>query len=289
MVAEAWVSPLDRLARYVRPGEFHQAFNFSFLLTPWHAAGLRNAITDSARANGAVGAPSTWVLSNHDVIRHATRLGFPDDRTSPWLEAGAGEPDPELGLRRARAATMLMLALPGSAYLYYGEELGLPEVIDLPAEARQDPAFRRTHGDVIGRDGCRVPMPWEAGKPAFGFGPGTGSGNSWLPQPPEYGELAVDRQNGQAGTTLELYRTLLSLRRARGLGAGAATLIDLGDDIVALDIVSGVGQTRVVVNLGTADWPIPADAHVLVSSDPDVAGHLPTDRAVWITGPSDIG
>jgi alpha-glucosidase len=123
-------------------------------------------------------------------------------------------------------------------------------------------------------------MPWEAGRPAFGFGPGTGSGNSWLPQPPKYGELAVDRQNGQAGTTLELYRTLLGLRRARGLGAGAETLIDLGDDIVAFDIVSDVGQTRVVVNLGTADWPIPADAHILVSSDPDIADHLPIDRAV---------
>ena len=137
MVAEAWVNPLDRLARYVRPDEFHQAFNFSFLQTPWNAAALRTCITDSLQSNDAVGAPATWVLSNHDVIRPASRLGYTYDHISPWLSAGEPDPDLAVGTRRARAAAMLMLALPGSAYIYQGEELGLPEVIDLPADARQ--------------------------------------------------------------------------------------------------------------------------------------------------------
>ncbi|MCJ1677650.1 glycoside hydrolase family 13 protein [Streptomyces sp. APSN-46.1] len=127
-VAEAWAPTSERLALYVRPDELHQAFNFRFLNCPWDPASMRTVIDESLAATASVGAPTTWVLSNHDVVRHVTRYG-----------------GGEQGLARARAAALLMLALPGSAYVYQGEELGLPEVTDLPDEARQDPAFRRGH------------------------------------------------------------------------------------------------------------------------------------------------
>jgi alpha-glucosidase len=280
MVAEAWVTPHERLAAYVRPDEFQQAFSFDFLRAAWDAADLRAQIAATLDANDAVGAPATWVLSNHDVIRHATRLVRANPATAPWvLEADEPTPDYATGLRRARAATTLMLALPGSAYLYQGEELGLPEVIDLPAHVRQDPAFVRADGQLLGRDGCRVPLPWEKHEVAFGFSP---ADKSWLPQPEAFGALAVDQQTAQSDSTLELYRTLLRVRRERELGSGALSLVDLGDDIVAVDVATSIGTTRVVVNLGDADWPIPADARVLVASCPDVSDRLPTDHAVWM-------
>ncbi|MGO2516902.1 MAG: alpha-amylase family glycosyl hydrolase, partial [Corynebacterium variabile] len=165
MVAEAWVQPIDRIARYVRPDEHHQAFNFSFLDTRWDAAALREVIGESYRVNDAVGAPTTWVLSNHDVIRHATRLALAPEEAVTQLAGPVTEPDRTVGLDRARAATTLMLGLPGSAYLYQGEELGLPEVLDIPDDRRQDPTFFRTRGTdtpELGRDGCRVPVPWSA-------------------------------------------------------------------------------------------------------------------------------
>ncbi|MDQ2624618.1 MAG: glycoside hydrolase family 13 protein, partial [Actinomycetota bacterium] len=145
LVAEAWVEPLSRLARYVRPDEMHQAFNFSYLTTLWDAPALRTVVTASLNANDAVGAPSTWVLSNHDVVRHPSRLGLSVPGSKPQgIGVGDEQPDEELGLRRARAATLLTLALPGSAYLYQGEELGLHEVATLPAEVLQDPLWERT-------------------------------------------------------------------------------------------------------------------------------------------------
>ncbi|MBZ9595552.1 DUF3459 domain-containing protein [Streptomyces erythrochromogenes] len=146
-VAEAWAPSSERLALYVRPDELHQAFNFRFLTCPWDPEGMRTVIDESLAATTAVGAPTTWVLSNHDVVRHVTRYG--------------GGPR---GLARARAAALLMLALPGSAYLYQGEELGLPEVTDLPATARQDPAFRR---------GRRQPIPTPRPEPDPQPAPGT--------------------------------------------------------------------------------------------------------------------
>ena len=159
MCAEAWVNPADRLARYVRPDEFHQAFNFDFLETQWRAGDLRAAVRRSLEANDSVGAPSTWVLSNHDVLRHASRFGLPVGQPRPnGIGARDPQPDAEAGLQRARAATSLMLALPGGAYVYQGEELGLPEHTTLPDEVRQDPTYARTGGVELGRDGCRVPM-----------------------------------------------------------------------------------------------------------------------------------
>ena len=291
MVAEAWVTPAERLALYVRHDEFHQAFNFPYLQTPWVAADLREAIGESLRTVADVGAPATWVLANHDVVRLASRLGLANAtrRGSPWLSSGESPPDLGLGLRRARAAVTLMLALPGSAGLYQGEELGLPEVIDLPGHARRDPTFERTDGALLGRDGCRVPMPWKKDAPAFGFSP---SGASWLPQPSEFAELAVDQQSGQPESTLELYRALLRLRRQREVGTGTLTLVDLSDHIVAADIATTIGTTRVVLNLGTEPWPIPAASELLVHSTVgEVAptwrpanDELATDCAIWVTG-----
>ncbi|WP_175410204.1 glycoside hydrolase family 13 protein [Streptomyces sp. TRM64462] len=195
-VAEAWAPSAERLALYVRPDELHQAFNFQYLQCPWDAAALHRVIDDSLRATASVGAPTTWVLSNHDVVRHTTRYGSP---------------------RRARAAALLMLALPGSAYLYQGEELGLPEVAELPDEVRQDPAFHRGDGQDGLRDGCRVPMPWSEQGASYGFGPG----GSWLPQPPGWGALSVEAQTGDPSSMLELYRAALALRRTHpALGAG---------------------------------------------------------------------
>ncbi|MFT3944753.1 MAG: glycoside hydrolase family 13 protein [Ancrocorticia sp.] len=279
MVAEAWVQPYERLARYVRPNEFHQAFNFAFLQSSWDASVLRQGIVDSYRSNDMVGAPTTWVLSNHDVIRHTTRLVL-GELDEPGLHPGGPYPDGALGLRRARAATAMILALPGSTYLYQGEELGLPEVIDLPAAARQDPTFRRTGGARIGRDGCRVPIPWKKDAPAFGFNE---TGESWLPQPGTFGGLAVDQQEGVAGSTLEFYRLLLNLRRERALGTGELTLLELGDDVVAFDVRTEAGTTRVVTNLGDEPWPIPADADVIASSVSGVVSVVPTDVTVWLS------
>ncbi|MEU9028261.1 alpha-amylase family glycosyl hydrolase [Streptomyces sp. NPDC048383] len=227
-VAEAWAPTSERLALYVRPDELHQAFNFRFLNCPWDPAAMRTVIDESLAATASVGAPTTWVLSNHDVVRHVTRYG--------------GGPR---GLARARAAALLMLALPGSAYVYQGEELGLPEVTDLPDEARRDPAFRRGRiprqagspapapgsgeaeaaeaAEAAGqdglRDGCRIPLPWCGEEPPYGFG---GAG-SWLPQPGDWAGLSVAAQTGDPHSTLELYRAALELRRAMpGLGAPEA-------------------------------------------------------------------
>jgi alpha-glucosidase len=286
LCAEAWVLPAEALARYVREDELHQSFNFEYLMTPWLAADQRATITHSLAQAAAVGAPQTWVLSNHDVVRHATRLGYPQAPGLQRIEGiGADDPQPdtELGLRRARAATAVMLALPGSAYLFQGEELGLPEATQLPDDVRQDPTFVHTGGVSKGRDGCRVPVPWEDGDPSFGFGPGEAA---WLPQPAEYGGLAVDRQDGDPTSTLELYRSLLRVRREHGLGRGTLTWLDgHPDDVLAFSVSSGTSSVTVLANLGTAPVPLPAGHDVLVTSRAGTAGtDLGPDETVWLHG-----
>ncbi|MGH3458019.1 glycoside hydrolase family 13 protein [Aeromicrobium sp.] len=285
LCAEAWVKPAEALARYVRADELHQSFNFAFLMTPWLAPELRTTITQTLAAAEAVGAPQTWVLSNHDVVRHATRLGYPQT-SGPTLPRGIGadepQPDAALGLRRARAATTVMLALPGSAYIYQGEELGLPEATRLPDDIRQDPTWERSGHTNRGRDGCRIPMPWEGSTPSLGFGPGA---ETWLPQPPEYGSLAVDRQRGAEGSTLELYRTLLRLRRELRLGRGSLTWYDAGsDDVLSFTTTAGDDRSVLVLaNLGTSPTPLPDGSRLLAASSPDVSIALgvPIDAAVW--------
>ena len=285
LCAEAWVEPQERAVLYTRPNEMHQAFNFDFLGTPWIAEDLVAVIERSLIAADSVGAPSTWVLSNHDVVRHATRLGYaPGTRRPNGIGAEDPQPDRELGLRRARAATTLMLALPGSAYLYQGEELGLPESTDLPDELRQDPTFVRSGGEEKGRDGCRVPMPWFRDAPGHGFGPGPAT---WLPQPSFYGDYAVDQQDGVAGSTLELYRALLRRRRDLALGSGSLAFVrGYGPDVVAFVNGSADGERLLVVaNLGAEPVPLPEGAEVVAASGPLGAGLVPTDTTVWARWP----
>ncbi|MGD8194512.1 glycoside hydrolase family 13 protein [Herbiconiux sp. P18] len=282
LCAEAWVEPLTKLARWVRPDEMQQAFNFTYLEAGWSASQLRSVIDTSISAFATVGAPSTWVLSNHDVVRHATRLALTAE--NPQGDGlgpdSPGLPDPAVGLRRARAATAVMLALPGSAYVYQGEELGLPEAIDLPDSARQDPTWFRTHGARFGRDGCRVPIPWEAGRTTYGFGP-AGSTASWLPQPADWDDYARDSQEGVAGSTLEMYKAALALRSSYGLGTGTLEwLPGYGPDVLAFRN----GRVTVIANVGETPVELPAErpGEVLLASSDVSEAALGPDQAVWL-------
>lgn len=254
LVAEAWIPDQRRLARYVRPDELHQAFNFPFLTTAWSATGYREVIDESLAATGQVAAPATWVLSNHDVVRHASRLG----------------------LARARAATLLMLALPGSAYLYQGEELGLPEVFDLPDELRQDPTFRRSNGQRYGRDGCRVPLPWSGTAPPYGFSTGT----PWLPQPAQWARHSAQAQRADPSSTWSMYRAALRQRRRLRLGQGELTWrASPGPEVLAFERPGLVCAT----NLGQAPVALP-EAHgevLLASGELPEARVLPAHTTVW--------
>ncbi|MFF8861818.1 alpha-amylase family glycosyl hydrolase [Streptomyces sp. NPDC015139] len=276
-VAEAWV-PGGRRALYARPGELDQAFNFEYLETGWDAGELRQIITESLAAARAVGASATWVLSNHDVVRHASRLMLPPG-TDPgaWLLSGGNAPaiDTESGLRRARAATLLMLALPGSSYLYQGEELGLPEVADLPTEVLRDPIWEQTGHVRKGRDGCRVPLPWTTDGPSYGFG----TGGAWLPQPPSFASYAVDAQAGTEGSTLELYRTALRMRRKLLEGETLTWTADAPDGV--LDFTR-TEAWRCVTNTTTALVPLPAGEVLLSSTRLPGSGTLPPDATVWL-------
>lgn len=279
LAAEAWVDPLSRVAEWVRPDEMHQAFNFAYLETPWSADALRTVIDQSLANFGAVGAPSTWVLSNHDVVRHASRLALTGDNLQGHGigPKTVGLPDPAVGLRRARAASSLMLSLPGSSYIYQGEELGLPEVIDLPDSARQDPTWFRTNGERYGRDGCRVPIPWEADAPSYGFGT---TSASWLPQPAEFRALARDAEDGVEGSTLELYKLALRLRREHGLGLGTVEWLDgFSDEVVAYRN----GDVTIIANAGSAPVTLPSGEVLLASGDLGADGRtLAGDTTVWL-------
>lgn len=261
LVAEAWVSGLDRLARYVQPDELSQAFNFDFVSAGWDAEAFRVVIGDTLTHLGAVGAPATWVLSNHDVVRHPTRYG-----------GGAA------GLRRARAAALLMLALPGNAYLYQGEELGLAEVTDLPEEVLRDPAWERSGHTDRGRDGCRVPMPWRTAGPSLGFGSGPG----WLPQPAAWAGLSAEAQEQDPGSTLELYRTALSLRRTEKSLGGTGPLRWLPSPGGSLAFARDPGLVCVTTFATPGPVPVPAYGEVLLSSGPLTDPTLlPPDTTVW--------
>jgi alpha-glucosidase len=281
-VAEAWVHP-SRRPRYASPDGLGQAFNFDLLEANWRAEEFQRVITDSLDEAQRHGASTTWVLSNHDVVRHASRYGLPaeDHREStenakPWLLSNGTSPqlDRALGLRRARAATLLMLALPGSAYLYQGEELGLHEVADLPAGVIQDPVFSRSGGAEKGRDGCRVPLPWAAGGPSFGFG----AGAAHLPQPAWFGPLSVETQEHDPASTLTMYREALGWRCALRT-AERLDWVPGGDGQVLHFARPGGWQS--VTNFGPVAVPLPHGT-VLVASGPLADGQLPPDTTAWI-------
>ncbi|HEY6786119.1 MAG TPA: glycoside hydrolase family 13 protein, partial [Trebonia sp.] len=211
LVGEVWLPDPERLARYVAPGELHTVFNFPYLTCPWDAAALRDVIEQTLALNAPMGAPATWVLSNHDVDRPVSRYGRADTQFDlarrRYLH---GFPvDLALGTRRARAAALLTMALPGSVYVYQGEELGLWEVQDIPDERRQDPIWHRTNGEDPGRDGCRVPLPWSGTEPPFGFSPAGAAHEPWLPQPKEWRDITVAAEQASPDSMLCLYTEAL--------------------------------------------------------------------------------
>ncbi len=285
-VAEVFLDDPERMARFVRPDELHTVFDFRFLQAGWDPAAVRAAIDDGRSVLGSVGAPPTWVLSNHDQTRHVTRLGRPSALLGPdaFLPAGADRPAPDptdvaLGRRRARAAVLLMLGLPGSVYLYQGEELGLEEVEDVPDELRQDPTWFRSGHTIRGRDGCRVPLPWSGTEPPFGFGP-PGS-TPWLPQPPTWRDLTAAAQAGDPDSFLELYRAAIRIRRSHPAvrGSGIAWL-PAPDRVLRF---ARPGGLEVIVNLGPDPIDLPPGRTVLLASDRlSDAGRLPADAAVWL-------
>jgi alpha-glucosidase len=284
--AEAWVRSNERLARYLRPDELHTAFQFDFLRAPWRADMLRSVIDDSLETARAVGAASTWVLSNHDVVRHVTRYS----RSQPshlieghWDRARwSAEPaDLATGTRRARAAILLTLALPGVAYIYQGEELGLEEVEDIPPDQRQDPTWEQSGHTDPGRDGCRVPLPWSGLEPPFGFSPDRASSPPWLPQPAHWRGIAADRQQGDDQSMLSLYRDALRTRRERLEGLDEPVWLDSPAQTLAFRR----GNVQCWVNTGPSDVTLPPGRVVLASGPGPENGMLPTDTAVWLVAP----
>src|SRR6202008_3473383 len=219
LVGEVWLEDRERFAPYLRPDERHPAFNFDFMARPWDAAGLRTSIDATIAAHAPVGAPPTWVLSNHDVTRPVTRYGRADSSFAFATKRQGVPTDLERGTRRARAAALLTMALPGSMYVYQGEELGLPEVEDIPPERRHDPMWLRSGGTDPGRDGCRVPMRWAGAEPPPGFSPEAAE-RPWLDQPDDWARLTVAAQADDPASMLSLYRNGLRIRRTRPWGAG---------------------------------------------------------------------
>jgi alpha-glucosidase len=284
-VAEAWVSPASRIARYVRTDELQNSFNFEMLTTLWNADEIRAKIDNSMEALVEVGAPPSWVFNNHDVVRSIDRLdlGLTNNGESTFTRQG----DPAKfniarGTLRAKSATLMTLALPGGTYLYQGEELGLPEVRDLPEDRLTDPRWKMSGYKDRGRDGCRVPLPWKT-EPTGGFGFSTNEllelDQAWLPMSPWMGNFSAESQDGVAGSTLTMYREALALRKLEeGLGDGPMTWIEAGKDVVAF---SRPGKFACYINFGAA-IEIPSGAKVLISSGPLEGNSIPTDTAVWM-------
>jgi alpha-glucosidase len=280
-VAEAWVHPHRRPA-YASIDGLGQAFNFDLLTSQWDSGAFRNVIDDNLAFAEQTGSSTTWVMSNHDVIRHATRLVIPSgkegvtfDTENHWYVNHRLDGDLDLakGLARAKAATLLMLALPGSSYLYQGEELGLPDVTDIPSEQMQDPQWFRGEGKFKSRDGCRVPLPWSASGPSFGFGPG----GSHLPQPSWYSRFAVEVQDGTPGSTLELYRSALTLRRKLISGEKLSWLLSPAGTLW----FEREGGWSSITNFTDQEIELPS-GEVLIASEDISAGKLPANSTVWL-------
>jgi alpha-glucosidase len=281
LIGEIWLPDVDRFARYLRPDEMHTAFNFEFLACPWNASRLRVCIDSTLAAHAPVGAPATWVLSNHDVTRHVTRYGR-EDTTFEFAAKTREIPgvDLELGTRRARAAALLALALPGAAYIYQGEELGLPEVEDLPDDVLQDPMYFRSGGADPGRDGCRVPLPWRGDEAPFGFSASGAAAKPWLPQPAAWRSFTAELQEQLPDSMLSLYRQALRLRRANpALGDGSLRWLEGPEDLLAF---ARGGSFACVLNLSSSPAELPAHERVLLASGPVTGGLLPPDTAVWL-------
>ena len=177
MVGEVGLLFTEQVATYYgQDDELHMSFNFPPIFARWEAAAWRECVDVTQSSLDSRDAWPTWVLSNHDQPRHRTRYGS---------EA------------RARAATVLLLTLRGTPFLYMGEELGLEDAV-IPEDRVVDPG---------GRDGCRSPVPWT---PEEGHG---WSGEPWLPWSPEAGPRSAQTQREDSASILHLYRRLLVLRR----------------------------------------------------------------------------
>ena len=291
-VAEAWVAR-DRRQQYASAESLGQAFNFDLLQADFDAGQFRAIVADNLELAQSSGSSTTWVLSNHDVVRHATRYGLPDAERdaegyptrkhgNEWLLSGGVSPklDRARGIRRARAATLFTLALPGSAYLYQGEELGLQEVAEIDDAERQDPTFFRSPGIDLGRDGCRVPLPWTRGGHSFGFG----SAGAHLPQPEWFGESSVEAEEGRPSSTLTMYRHALALRHELHTEE-TLTWVPTGRDDV-LHFIRPNGWEN-ITNFGTEPYPLDGDAQVLLVSTevaiPETAvSEVAGESTVWI-------
>jgi alpha-glucosidase len=284
-VAEAWVSPASRIALYLRPDELANSFNFDFLTSIWDIQDLKRNIDLSLQAIQSVGAPASWVFNNHDVVRSV-------DRFALGLRPGVGETtfdrhgdvsklNLEIGIRRARSGALLMLALPGGAYIYQGEELALPEVRDIPEDRLEDPRWFLSEKTDKGRDGCRVPLPWSANESgSFGFSINVklGKDNSWLPQPNWWGNYSAENQEHDPNSTLNLYRKALEIRKTEiGLGDGELDWLNMSDQVLAF---KRPGNFACIVNFGAA-FKIP-NGEVLIASTPIKDGILPEDGALWM-------
>jgi alpha-glucosidase len=281
LIGEIWLPDVERFALYLRPDEMHTAFNFEFLACPWDAGRLRACIDSTLSAHAPVGAPATWVLSNHDVTRHVTRYGREDTRFE-FAAKTRDIPafDLELGTRRARAAALLTLSLPGAVYIYQGEELGLPEVEDLPDEVLHDPMFFRSGGADPGRDGCRVPLPWDDDAPPFGFSPARAEGKPWLPQPSSWSSFTAQAQQRDPGSMLSLYREALRIRRAEPpLGDGSLRWLAAPAGVLAF---TRGAAFMCVLNLSRAPVELPPHEAVLLQSGRSEDGLLAPDTAVWL-------
>ncbi len=284
-VAEAWVSPASRIALYLRPDELANSFNFDFLTSIWDIQDLKRNIDLSLQAIQSVGAPASWVFNNHDVVRSV-------DRFALGLRPGVGETtfdrhgdvsklNLEIGIRRARSGALLMLALPGGAYIYQGEELALPEVRDIPEDRLEDPRWFLSEKTDKGRDGCRVPLPWSANESgSFGFSINVklGKDNSWLPQPNWWGNYSAENQEHDPNSTLNLYRKALEIRKTEiGLGDGELEWLNISDQVLAF---KRPGNFACIVNFGAA-FKIP-NGEVLIASTPIKDEILPEDGALWM-------
>jgi alpha-glucosidase len=278
LVGEIWLPDAERLARYLRPDELHSAFNFDFLRCAWDAGRMRESIESVLAVHAPVDAPATWVLSNHDVTRPATRYGRVDSSFAFESKREGTPTDLARGTRRARAAALLAMALPGSMYVYQGEELGLPEVEDIPPERRQDPMWLRSGGVDPGRDGCRVPIPWSGDRAPYGFSPSDGV-QTWLDQPADWAPFTVEAQTRDTTSMLSLYRAGLRVRRQAPWGDGRFGWLPADDAVIAF---ARGDRFACFVNFGADAVQLPDGAEVLIASDELEGGALPQDTTVWL-------
>ena len=281
LVGEIWLPDAERFARYLRPDELHTAFNFDFLGCPWEAGRMRASIDGALAAHAPVDAPATWVLSNHDVTRPVTRYGRADSSFA-FESKRAGTPtDLARGARRARAAALLAMALPGSMYVYQGEELGLPEVEDIPSERKQDPMWHRSGGVDPGRDGCRIPIPWSGDRVPYGFS-ADGAARPWLDQPDDWAPLTVEAESSDPSSMLSLYRAGLRVRRQAPWAAGPFAWLPSGDEVLAF---TRGEDFACLVNFGPEPVALPPGAEVLIASNELQGGAVPQDTTVWLLNP----